>query len=54
MVLNGVEKLTSISLMVQIQIPKRQIILNFKYCGILTNPFTLHVIECSIILFFKE
>jgi len=44
MMLNRVEKHTSITLMVQIQIPKRQIILNFKYRGILTDPFTLHVI----------
>lgn len=47
MVLNPVEKHTPIKLMVQIQIPKRQIILHFKYCGILTDPFTLHVETCS-------
>ncbi|XP_060835082.1 uncharacterized protein LOC132918043 [Rhopalosiphum padi] len=43
MVLNCVEKHTSITLMVQIQIPESPRILNFKYCGVITDTFTLHV-----------
>uniref|UniRef100_A0A2S2PHH1 Arrestin C-terminal-like domain-containing protein n=1 Tax=Schizaphis graminum TaxID=13262 RepID=A0A2S2PHH1_SCHGA len=43
MVLNCVEKHTSITLMLQIQIPKCPMIVNFKYCGVITDTFTLRV-----------
>ncbi|XP_022183394.1 arrestin domain-containing protein 17-like isoform X3 [Myzus persicae] len=42
-IINGAEKHTTKTYVVQIQIPNSLMILDFKYCKVITETFTLHV-----------